>query len=140
MKKDLLIYAAIIIAVIVGAFAYDYSGNKIEVHAAQMPASIAKMVPVQTYAINDFTILPCTISEEAVISIDGQKEYPLKPFQAGTIGRQGIWLAHGFVFQLPNEVAKQLTDSAYVKVKYSNGMTHKVSLANVKSLPAPNFQ
>lgn len=130
MKKIIkpLIILVILLAI---PFGFDYSGRSIEIHEGpRVPFD-----PGHTLAINDQTILPCTINQTGTISLDGQKVYTLKNFQAGTLGRKGLTLQHIFVFRLSDEQFKKITKDGYATVKYSNGISHKVSLAKIRPFP-----
>ncbi len=131
MKKIIktLIILVILLAI---PFGFDYSGRSIEIHEGPR----APFDPGHTLAINDQTILPCTINQIGTISLDGQKVYPLKNFQAGTLGRKGLTLQHIFVFRLSDEQFKKITKDGYATVNYSNGISHKVSLAKIRPFPA----
>jgi len=124
-------FIAVIVIILLGVFCYEYSGARIEIH--QLPP--LPMTDTQTFGINDETILPCKITKNAVISPDGEKEYDLNCFKAETLGRNGIFFQHIYIFQLSQRQLSTLSDSAYVKVKYSNGITHKVSLKNIPKFP-----
>lgn len=131
MKKIIkpLIILVILLAI---PFGFDYSGRSIEIHEGpRVPFD-----PDHTLAINDQTILPCTINQTGTISLDGQKVYTLKNFQAGTLGRKGLTLQHIFVFRLSDAQFKKITKDGYATVKYSNGISHKVSLAKIRPFPA----
>lgn len=122
----------ILLILLVIPFGFDYSGRSIEIHEGpRVPFD-----PDHTLAINDQTILPCTINQTGTISLDGKKVYTLKNFQAGTLGRKGLTLQHIFVFRLSDEQFKKITKDGYATVKYSNGISHKVSLAKIRPFPA----
>lgn len=130
MKK--IIKPLIILVVLLAIpFGFDYSGRTIEIHEGpRVPFD-----PGHTLAINDQTILPCTINQTGTISLDGKKVYTLKNFQAGTLGRKGLTLQHIFVFRLSDDQLKKITKDGYATVKYSNGISHKVSLAKIRPFP-----
>ena len=130
MKK--IIKPLIILVVLLAIpFGFDYSGRTIEIHEGpRVPFD-----PGHTLAINDQTILPCTINQTGTISLDGKKVYTLKNFPAGTLGRKGLTLQHIFVFRLSDDQLKKITKDGYATVKYSNGITHKVSLAKIRPFP-----
>ena len=122
---------AVIAVILLGVFYYEYSGSRIVIH--QLPP--LPMTDIQTFGINDETILPCKITQDAVISPDGEKEYDLKCFKSETLGRRGLFLQHSSIFQLSQKQLSTLSDSAYVKVTYSNGITHKVPMKNIPKYP-----
>ena len=124
-------FIAVIVIILLGVFCYEYSGARIEIH--QLPP--LPMTDTQTFGINDETILPCQITNHGKISPDGEKEYDLNCFKAETLGRQGLFLSHIYIFQLSPKQLSTLSDSAYVKVQYSNGITHKVPLKNIPKFP-----
>ena len=130
MKKyiKLIIVLLILLAI---PFGFDFAGRSIEIHEGpRVPFD-----PDHTLAINDQTILPCTINQTGTISLNGQKIYKLKNFHAGTLGRKGLMTQHIFVFKLTDEQYKRITKDGYATVKFSNGISHKVSLANIRPFP-----